>query len=296
MCRELLRREYQVIALDNLYTGSRENVHDLIDNKNFRFVTADVTHELNYQVDGIMNFACPASPVHYQKNPIETIRTNILGSINVLELASRNSIRALQASTSEVYGDPLQNPQTEEYWGNVNPIGIRSCYDEGKRVAETLFFDYHRQNGLEIRVARIFNTYGPSMKFDDGRVVSNFIHQALTNRPLTVFGNGHQTRSFCYVSDLIDGLIKLFESKDSSINPVNLGNPNQIPMNDLATMIIEMTNSRSEIVYAPLPKDDPKVRCPDISKAQSILGWKPTIDIFDGLSRTIQDFKSRLVE
>ena len=295
MCRALLMRDYRVIALDNLYTGSRENISDLLENKNFNFITADVTHELNFQIDGIMNFACPASPVHYQRNPIETIRTNILGSLNVLELASRNNVRVLQASTSEVYGDPLQNPQTEDYWGNVNPIGIRSCYDEGKRAAETLFFDYHRQNGLDIRVARIFNTYGPNMKFDDGRVVSNFIYQALTNKPLTVFGNGDQTRSFCYVSDLIEGLIKLFECEDNSINPVNLGNPNQIPMNELARMIIEMTNSKSEIVYVSLPKDDPKVRCPDISKAESILNWKPKIDISEGLSRTILDFKSRLI-
>ena len=295
LCRELLSRNYKVTALDNLYTGSIENIRDLQQNSNFNFVTADVTNELNYEVDGIFNLACPASPKHYQKNPIETIRTNILGSINVLELASRRNIRALQASTSEIYGDPLENPQSETYWGNVNPIGIRSCYDEGKRAAETLFFDYHRQNGLDIKVARIFNTYGPGMQLDDGRVVSNFIVQALTNKPLTVYGDGEQTRSFCYVSDLVDGLIRLFESGEKNISPVNLGNPSQVCMNDLASMVIEMTDSKSQIIYTPLPEDDPKLRCPDISKARSILKWSPKINIREGLASTISEFKSRLV-
>ena len=295
LCRELLSRNYKVTALDNLYTGSIENIRDLQQNSNFNFVTADVTNELNYEVDGIFNLACPASPKHYQKNPIETIRTNILGSINVLELASRRNIRALQASTSEIYGDPLENPQSETYWGNVNPIGIRSCYDEGKRAAETLFFDYHRQNGLDIKVARIFNTYGPGMQLDDGRVVSNFIVQALTNKPLTVYGDGEQTRSFCYVSDLVDGLIRLYESGEKNISPVNLGNPSQVCMNDLASMVIEMTDSKSQIIYTPLPEDDPKLRCPDISKARSILKWSPKINIREGLASTISEFKSRLV-
>lgn len=294
LSRELLRRNYQVIALDNLYTGSRDNIRDLQQDSNFNFVTADVTNELNYEVDGIINLACPASPKHYQKNPIETIRTNILGSINVLELASRRSIRVLQASTSEIYGDPLENPQSETYWGNVNPIGIRSCYDEGKRAAETLFFDYHRQNGVDVRVARIFNTYGPGMQLDDGRVVSNFIVQALTNKPITIYGDGEQTRSFCYVSDLIDGLIRLFESEEKNISPVNLGNPSQVCMNDLAKKVIEMTGSKSSIVYTPLPQDDPKLRCPDISKAQSMLKWSPQIDIHTGLTETITEFKSRI--
>jgi UDP-glucuronate decarboxylase len=295
LCRELLRRNHKVTALDNLYTGSIDNIRDLQQNSNFNFVTADVTNELNYEVDGIFNLACPASPKHYQKNPIETVRTNILGSINVLELASRRNIRVLQASTSEVYGDPLENPQSETYWGNVNPIGIRSCYDEGKRAAETLFFDYHRQNGIEIKVARIFNTYGPGMQLDDGRVVSNFIVQALTNKPLTVYGNGEQTRSFCYVLDLIDGLIRLFESEEKNISPVNLGNPSQVSMNDLANMVIEMTDSKSQIMFTPLPQDDPKLRCPDISKATSILKWSPKVNIREGLTETISEFKSRLV-
>lgn len=294
LCRELLKRKYNVIALDNLYTGSRKNIRDLQENPKFNFVTADVTSDLNYQIDGIFNLACPASPVHYQKNPIETIRTNILGSINVLELASRSNVRVLQASTSEVYGDPLENPQSETYWGNVNPIGIRSCYDEGKRVAETLFFDYHRQNGVDIRVARIFNTYGPGMQLDDGRVVSNFILQALTDKPLTVYGDGEQTRSFCYVSDLINGLVKLFESEEKSISPINLGNPTQVSMNVLANMVIHMANSKSKIEYNPLPQDDPKLRCPNISKAKSLLNWSPQIDIQTGLTKTISDIKSRI--
>jgi UDP-glucuronate decarboxylase len=294
LCRELLRKNYTVIALDNLYTGSRENLSDLRENPKFSFVTADVTDELNYNVDGIFNLACPASPLHYQRNPIETIRTNILGSLNVLELASRCDVRVLQASTSEVYGDPLENPQSETYWGNVNPIGIRSCYDEGKRAAETLFFDYHRQNDVDIRVARIFNTYGPGMQFSDGRVVSNFIVQALSNKPLTVFGDGKQTRSFCYVSDLIDGLIRLFESENKNISPVNLGNPVQVSMNELAGLVLEMTNSESEIIYTTLPKDDPKLRCPDISKAKSELNWLPQVDIREGLALTISEFRSRI--
>ncbi len=294
LCRELLKRNYSVIALDNLYTGSRENIRDLQENPKFNFVTADVTSDLNYQIDGIFNLACPASPVHYQKNPIETIRTNILGSLNVLELASRSNVRVLQASTSEVYGDPLENPQSETYWGNVNPIGIRSCYDEGKRAAETLFFDYHRQNGVDIRVARIFNTYGPGMQLDDGRVVSNFILQAITHKPLTVYGDGGQTRSFCYVSDLIDGLVKLFESEEKNISPINLGNPTQVSMNELARTVIRMTNSKSKIEYKPLPQDDPKLRCPNISKAKSLLNWSPQIDIQAGLTSTISDIKSRI--
>ena len=294
LCRELLKRNYSVIALDNLYTGSRGNIRDLQENPKFNFVTADVTSDLNYQIDGIFNLACPASPVHYQKNPIETIRTNILGSLNVLELASRSNVRVLQASTSEVYGDPLENPQSETYWGNVNPIGIRSCYDEGKRAAETLFFDYHRQNGVDIRVARIFNTYGPGMQLDDGRVVSNFILQALTHKPLTVYGDGGQTRSFCYVSDLIDGLVKLFESEEKNISPINLGNPTQVSMNELARTVIRMTNSKSKIEYKLLPQDDPKLRCPNISKAKSLLNWSPQIDIQAGLTSTISDIKSRI--
>ena len=294
LCRELLRKNYTVIALDNLYTGSRENLNDLRENPKFSFVTADVTDELNYNVEGIFNLACPASPVHYQKNPIETIRTSILGSLNVLELASRCDVPVLQASTSEVYGDPLENPQSESYRGNVNPYGPRSCYDEGKRAAEALCYDYLHKHDVDARLVRIFNTYGPGMQFDDGRVVSNFIVQALNNRPLTVFGDGEQTRSFCYVSDLIDGLIRLFESEDRNISPVNLGNPVQVSMNRLANLIIDMTKSSSEVIYTTLPEDDPKLRCPNIAKAESVLQWSPKVDIHEGLAMTISDFRSRI--
>jgi UDP-glucuronate decarboxylase len=255
----------------------------------------DVTIPLFVEVDGIFNLACPASPVHYQRFPVQTIKTSVIGAVNLLGLAKRTGARILQASTSEVYGDPLISPQHEEYWGNVNPIGIRSCYDEGKRAAESLFFDYHRQFGADIAVARIFNTYGPRMALDDGRVVSNFIVQALKNEPITIYGNGMQTRSFCYVSDLIEGLKSLFFLKGSeNKGPVNIGNPNEFTMLELAEFIISLTGSKSTLIFEDLPGDDPKQRKPDISKAQSWLGWNPTIELEEGLAMTIQEFKSRL--
>lgn len=286
LCDKLLADGHYVIALDNFYTGNIENIKHLRNNPNFELVRQDVTSPVDLEVDGIFNLASPASPIHYQKHPVETIKTNVIGSINLLELAKKTGARILQASTSEVYGDPEIDPQVEEYWGRVNPIGIRSCYDEGKRTAETLFTDYHRQFGIDIRIARIFNTFGPRMAKDDGRVVTNFIHQALTNKPITVYGEGLQTRSFCYVDDLIDGLTKLFQVDDCS-TPVNLGNPDPITMLDLATEIIQKINSKSEIVFKPLPSDDPKDRRPDISKAKSLLNWTPQISRSEGLDRTL---------
>jgi UDP-glucuronate decarboxylase len=257
-------------------------------------VRKDVTEELNFEVDGIMNLACPASPVHYQKFPVQTTRTSIMGAINVLELANRLNCRVFQASTSEVYGDPTISPQIEEYWGNVNPIGIRACYDEGKRAAETLFFDFHRQYQTDIKVVRIFNTYGPRMSFDDGRVVSNFIIQALKNQPITIYGNGEQTRSFCYVDDLIDGMTKLMFSDNRITGPINIGNPNEYSMLELASQVIKLTNSSSQLIFKELPQDDPKHRKPDISKAQTLLGWNPSVMLDEGLARTITDFSNRL--
>jgi UDP-glucuronate decarboxylase len=290
----LLEFDHEVIALDNFYTGTKSNVEHLINHPRFEIVRKDVTEELNFEVDAIMNLACPASPIHYQRYPVQTTRTSIVGAINVLELATRLQCPVFQASTSEVYGDPTISPQVEEYWGNVNPIGIRACYDEGKRAAETLFFDYHRQHQTEIKVIRIFNTYGPRMSFEDGRVVSNFIIQALKNEPITIYGDGQQTRSFCYVSDLIDGMVKLMFSDREITGPINMGNPVEFSMLQLAQLILEFTGSNSKIIFQDLPQDDPKQRKPDITKAESLLGWRPNVPLQEGLVRTIEDFKKRL--
>ena len=292
--RELLSRGHEVLAVDNYYTGSKQNVEDLMDHKKFEILRHDVTFPLFVEVDAIMNMACPASPVHYQRFPVQTTKTSVLGAVNMLGLAKRLNIPVLQASTSEVYGDPTVSPQPETYSGNVNPIGIRACYDEGKRVAETLFFDYRRQYDLQIKVARIFNTYGPSMQINDGRVVSNFIVQALRNEDITIYGDGSQTRSFCYVSDLVDGLISLLFTEETVTGPINLGNPTEDKISYLADEIIKLTNSHSKIIQLPLPEDDPKQRKPDISKAQAILSWNPKVDLKTGLKRTITDLSARL--
>jgi len=286
LCDRLLKDGHYVIALDNFYTGRIQNIAHLKSNVNFELMRQDVTSKIDVEVDAIFNLACPASPIQYQKHPVQTIKTNIIGAINLLELAERTGARILQASTSEVYGDPEVDPQVEEYWGRVNPIGIRSCYDEGKRTAETLFSDFHRQYGVDVRIARIFNTFGPRMAKDDGRVVTNFIHQALRGESITVYGTGNQTRSFCFVDDLIEGIVKLFWTEDIHF-PINLGNPNPITMLQLAQEIIGLTNSKSEIVFQDLPSDDPKDRCPDISKAKTLLGWEPKVDRVSGLERTI---------
>jgi len=292
LCRRLIREGHDVLAVDNSYTGTRKNVDDLLNNPRFELMRHDVTFPLYVEVDEIYNLACPASPIHYQNDPVQTTKTSVHGAINMLGLAKRLKAKILQASTSEVYGDPMVHPQPEAYWGNVNPIGIRSCYDEGKRCAETLFFDYWRQHQLRIKVARIFNTYGPSMQVNDGRVVSNFIVQALNNKPITIYGDGSQTRSFCYVDDLIDGLIKLMNSANEVTGPVNLGNPNEFTMIELANKVIELTFSRSKIIFEPLPQDDPKQRQPDINLAKDLLGWQPTVELSDGLSTTINYFQS----
>ena len=290
ICESLLSLNHEVIALDNLYTGSKDNINHLLNFPKFEFIRHDITFPIFLEIDGIINMACPASPKSYQKDPVQTIKTNVHGAINLLGLAKRTKSRILQASTSEIYGDPKANPQNEEYWGNVNPIGIRSCYDEGKRAAETLFSDYYRQHSVDIRIARIFNTFGPRMAVNDGRVVSNFIVQALKNEDITIYGDGNQTRSFCYVDDLISGLLKLFFSADY-VGPINLGNPNPISMNKLASEIIELTNSKSRLNYYPLPSDDPVDREPDIGKAEKYLNWQPKIDRVVGLERTIEYFK-----
>ena len=289
----LLFLGHEVICLDNFYTGQKTNIKHHFQNPNFELIRHDVTFPLYLEVEGIFNLACPASPVHYQSNPVQTLKTSVHGAINLLGLAKRTRARILQASTSEIYGEPKVSPQIEEYWGNVNPIGIRSCYDEGKRAAETLFFDYHRQHEVDIRVARIFNTYGPRMAEDDGRVVSNFIVQALRNSDITIYGDGTQTRSFCYVDDLVDGLIRLF-FQEAEIGPVNLGNPNPITIGGLAEEIIGLTNSNSKITYLPLPGDDPTNREPDISKAREILNWEPRHNREEGLKRTISYFAERM--
>ena len=290
LCDKLLSLGHSVLAVDNFYTGDQKNIAHLRDNRDFELMRHDVTFPLYVEVDGIFNLACPASPVHYQRNPVQTFKTSVHGAINMLGLAKRTGAKFFQASTSEIYGDPTISPQPEEYWGNVNPIGIRSCYDEGKRAAETLTFDYHRQFGLDIRVARIFNTYGPRMAANDGRVVSNFIVQALKGDPITVYGDGTQTRSFCYVDDLIDGFIKLF-FKDGVIEPVNLGNPEPINMLELASEIIELTSSNSKIELHDLPEDDPKQREPRIDKAKELLGWIPSTQRRLGIIKTIDYFK-----
>ena len=293
LSEKLLEMGHQVIALDNLYTGSLENISHLSKNIDFEFIKHDVTNPLDLEIDGIFNLACPASPVHYQRFPVETLKTSVHGAINMLDLAEAKKIRILQASTSEVYGDPTVSPQPESYWGNVNPIGVRSCYDEGKRTAETLFFDFHREYGTDIRVARIFNTYGPRMAKDDGRVVSNFIVQSLTGNALTVYGDGSQTRSLCYVDDLVAGLIKLFFAEKIYV-PVNLGNPQPLTMVELANEVISLTGSKSELKFNPLPSDDPMQREPDISRAKELLDWKPSIDRSLGLARTVEYFRSKI--
>lgn len=291
LCEELIKRGNDVICLDNFFTGSKDSIRHLLGNNHFELVRHDITKEYFIEVDEIYNLACPASPPHYQYNPIKTAKTSVLGIINMLGLAKRCKARILQASTSEVYGDPNVHPQKETYWGNVNPIGIRSCYDEGKRMAETLMFDYHRQNNVDIRVIRIFNTYGPNMNKNDGRVVSNFIVQALQNKDITIYGDGSQTRSFCYVSDLINGMIKMMENGIGFIGPVNLGNPVETSILDFAKFIIELTGSKSKIVFLPLPSDDPTQRKPDISLAKEKLNWEPSVDVKDGLLKTIEYFK-----
>lgn len=293
LCEALLARGEQVLCLDNFFTGRKQNIAHLLGNPHFELVRHDVTNPVMLEVDRIYNFACPASPVHYQFNPVKTIKTSVMGALNVLGLAKRVKARVLQASTSEVYGDPTVHPQVESYWGNVNPIGIRSCYDEGKRVAEALFFDYHRQNQVDIRVIRIFNTYGPRMLVNDGRVVSNFVVQALRNHPITIYGDGSQTRSFCYVSDLVDGIIRMMDCEDFT-GPVNLGNPGEFTIKELAETVIEMTGSKAVIEYKPLPENDPTRRRPDISLAKERLGWQPSIALREGLKETIAYFSGVL--
>jgi UDP-glucuronate decarboxylase len=291
LCDRLIAAGHEVLCVDNLFTGTRRNIAHLLNNPAFEFIRHDITFPLYVEVDEIYNLACPASPIHYQHDPIQTTKTSVHGAINMLGLTKRLGAKILQASTSEVYGDPSVHPQTEEYWGNVNPIGPRSCYDEGKRCAETLFFDYHRQLGLKIKVARIFNTYGPRMHPNDGRVVSNFIVRALEGKPITIYGDGSQTRSFCYVNDLIDGLIRLMDSPDEVTGPINLGNPNEMTVMDLAELVRQRTGSSAPIELHELPADDPKQRQPDISKARQLLGWEPRVGLDDGLSQTIDYFR-----
>ena len=293
LSEKLLKMGHEVFVLDNLYTGSLENIESFRSDRNFQFVEHDVTSPIDIEVDGIFNLACPASPVHYQRFPVETLKTSVHGAINMLDLAQAKNVRILQASTSEIYGDPTISPQDETYWGNVNPIGIRSCYDEGKRAAETLFFDFHREYGADIRVARIFNTYGPRMAKNDGRVVSNFIVQALTGQALTIYGDGSQTRSLCYVDDLVAGLIKLFFTENVHI-PVNLGNPQPLNMVELAKEIIHLTNSNSVLVFKELPSDDPMQREPVITRAKELLNWEPLIDRSIGLAKTVEYFKTKI--
>jgi UDP-glucuronate decarboxylase len=291
LCEKLLSQGANVICVDNFFTGTRLNIEHLLDDKHFELIRHDVTFPLYVEVDEIYNLACPASPIHYQHDPVQTTKTSVHGAINMLGLAKRVKAKILQASTSEVYGDPNVHPQTEDYWGHVNPIGLRSCYDEGKRCAETLFFDYWRQHKLRIKVARIFNTYGPRMHPNDGRVVSNFIVQALLGRDITIFGDGSQTRSFCYVDDLVDGLMRLMSTPDSVTGPINIGNPTEFSILALATTVIDMTGSRSKVVHRPLPEDDPRQRRPDISQAQELMSWKPSTALKDGLVRTIAYFE-----
>jgi UDP-glucuronate decarboxylase len=296
ICESLLERGHHVLCIDNFYTGTWRNINHLTDNRRFEVLRHDITQPLFIEVDEIYNMACPASPIHYQRDPVQTTKTSVLGSINMLGLAKRLKGKILQASTSEIYGDPEVHPQAEGYWGNVNPNGLRSCYDEGKRCAETLFFDYHRQHNVKIKVARIFNTYGPRTQLNDGRVVSNFIVQALMNGNITVFGDGQQTRSFCYVDDLVVGLVGLMETSPGVIGPINIGNPSEFTILELAQKVIDLVGSKSKIIHRPLPDDDPRQRRPDISAAQEILGWKPNIDLEEGLMRTIPYFESLLRE
>ena len=292
LSKKLIDEGHQVIGLDDLSTGSIKNIENLKSNSNFKFVEHDVRKPYSVEVDAILNFACPASPISYQKDPVRTIETNFLGMINLLHLANETNAIVIQASTSEIYGDPTQSPQVESYWGNVNPIGIRSCYDEGKRAAETLCFDYKRQHNLDTRVLRIFNTYGPNMSVSDGRVVSNFIVQALKNEPITIYGDGNQSRSFCYVSDLVGGIYKLLMKKELVDSPINLGNPNEFTIKQLAEAIIKITNSQSKLINDLLPQDDPKQRRPDISLASKLLDWQPTVQLEEGIGKTVAYFKT----
>jgi len=294
LCARLLDEGHDVICLDNYFTGTKDNILGLMDNPHFEIMRHDVTFPLYVEVDEIYNLACPASPIHYQHDPVQTTKTSVHGAINMLGLAKRIKAKIMQASTSEVYGDPEVHPQTEDYWGRVNPNGIRSCYDEGKRCAETLFFDYERQHGLNIKVARIFNTYGPNMHPNDGRVVSNFIVQALTEQDITIYGDGSQTRSFCYVDDLINGFVKLMDSADDVTGPFNLGNPDEFTIKELAEKVVQMVGSQSSIIYEPLPSDDPTQRCPDITRAKQALDWNPVIKLEQGLEPTIEYFKNFL--
>ena len=291
LCRRLLERGDSVICLDNYFTGTRSNIATLLDDPYFEAIRHDVTLPMYFEIDEIYNLACPASPVHYQFDPVQTTKTCVHGAINVLGLAKRCRAKVLQASTSEVYGDPEVHPQPESYWGRTNPIGPRACYDEGKRCAETLFFDYHRQYAVRIKVARIFNTYGPQMQPDDGRVVSNFIVQALEGQPITIFGDGHQTRAFCYIADLVEGLIRLMDSPDEVVGPINLGRPQEFTMLELASLVLAQTGSKSKIVHEALPPDDPTQRHPDISRAREVLEWEPAVDLSEGLGHTIEYFR-----
>ncbi|AWI90066.1 NAD-dependent dehydratase [Methylobacterium sp. DM1] len=294
LCELLLAQGHEILCVDNFFTGTRRNITHLLGNSNFEMLRHDVTFPLYVEVDEIYNLACPASPIHYQFDPVQTTKTSVIGAINMLGLAKRTKAKIFQASTSEVYGDPEVHPQPEEYWGRVNPIGYRSCYDEGKRCAETLFFDYHRQHNLPIKVVRIFNTYGPRMHPNDGRVVSNIVLQALRNEDITLYGDGAQTRSFCYVDDLIEGFIRLMNSGPEVTGPINIGNPGEFTIRQLAEMVVEITNSKSKMVYRPLPPDDPRQRRPDITKAQEVLGWQPTVALREGLGRTISYFDDYL--
>jgi UDP-glucuronate decarboxylase len=296
LCEQLLARGDQVLCVDNFFTGTRRNIEHLLDQKSFELLRHDITHSLFVEVDEIFNLACPASPIHYKKDPVQTTKTSVIGAINMLGLAKRLKIKALQASTSEIYGDPAVHPQPESYWGSVNPIGPRSCYDEGKRCAETLFFDYWRQHRLPIKVVRIFNTYGPRTHPNDGRVVSNFVVQALLNKDITVFGDGSHTRSFCYVDDLIAGLMKMMDSPSDVTGPINLGNPGEFSILEIARTVLDLTGSRSKIVHRPLPEDDPKQRRPDISEADRVLGWRPTVPFKEGLKTTIAYFEKVVTE
>ncbi len=290
LCKSLLDQGHSVVCVDNLFTGSKKNIQPLLENDRFEFVEHDITEPLSESADQIYNLACPASPIHYQKDPVYTFKTSVFGIFNMLELAHRRKARILQASTSEIYGDPLEHPQRESYWGNVNPVGVRSCYDEGKRAGETICMDFQRKYGVDVRIARIFNTYGPNMSPDDGRVVSNFIMQALNNKPLTIYGDGSQTRSFCFVSDMVDGLIKLMNSSVTS--PVNLGNPDEFTIKELAEQILKLTGSKSKITFNPLPQDDPKQRQPDITAAKSKLKWSPAVKLSEGLKNTVEYFNT----
>lgn len=295
LCERLLNEGHEVICLDNFFTGRKQNIEHLLDNHQFELIRHDVTEPILLEVDQIYNLACPASPIHYQYNPVKTVKTSVMGAINMLGLAKRVKARIFQASTSEIYGDPLVHPQPEEYWGNVNTLGFRACYDEGKRLAETLFMDYHRQNGVDTRIVRIFNTYGPRMRSDDGRVVSNFIVQALRGEELTIYGNGEQTRSFCYVDDLIEGFVRLMNAESEDIHlPVNIGNPGEFTMNELAAEVEKAVGKSVKIKTLPLPQDDPKQRQPDIKRATNLLGWKPTVPLAEGLKKTVAYFAEHL--